>query len=255
MLGNLWRKLSTYSSRSGPPKRKPSRPARFRPTLEALEDRTLPTLTVTCPQLGVFQAGQQGQFSNTYVAGATRPTTYRNESPPLEITGLPTGTQSLAVVCEDMNSVRSLNGVLGSTGQFAPAPGFIHWCAYNISAAGVLATGGIAANIKKEASPFGSSGLQQGLNGNGHLDRQDGLTTSQIQERGGVGYLGPAPPDGKTHTYVFKVYALDTRLSFPTPPTWKEVENAMGLNGVGPYRVVPGGEAQLTATFTDPLVP
>jgi Raf kinase inhibitor-like YbhB/YbcL family protein len=255
MLGNLWRKLSTSSSRSSPPKGKPSRPASFRPTVEALEDRTLPAISLTCPALGVTQAGQVGVFSDQFVAGATRPATYRNQSPPLRITDLPTGTVSLAVVCEDLNSVRSVNGVLGSGGQFTSAPGFIHWVAYNINPAAVLRTGELATNIPKEAAPYGSEGLHQGLNGNGDLDRQDGLNTQQIQARGGIGYLGPAPPDGKTHTYEFQVYALDTRLSFPTPPTWTEVQNAMGLNGVGPYRIVAGGIATFTATFLDPLVP
>ena len=31
---------------------------------------------------------------------------------------------------------------------------------------------------------------------------------------GEVGYGGPAPPD-KRHTYVFKLYALDSKLDLP----------------------------------------
>ena len=43
---------------------------------------------------------------------------------------------------------------------------------------------------------------------------------------GEVGYGGPAPPD-KRHTYVFKLYALDTKLDLPDKSTKAAVEKAM----------------------------
>ena len=43
---------------------------------------------------------------------------------------------------------------------------------------------------------------------------------------GEVGYGGPAPPD-KRHTYVFKLYALDTTLILPDKSTKADVEKAM----------------------------
>jgi len=43
---------------------------------------------------------------------------------------------------------------------------------------------------------------------------------------GEVGYGGPAPPD-KRHTYVFKLYALDTKLELPEGSTKADVEKAM----------------------------
>jgi len=43
---------------------------------------------------------------------------------------------------------------------------------------------------------------------------------------GEVGYGGPAPPD-KRHTYVFKLYALDTKLDLPDKSTKADVEKAM----------------------------
>ena len=43
---------------------------------------------------------------------------------------------------------------------------------------------------------------------------------------GKVGYGGPAPPD-KRHTYVFKLYALDSKLDLPEGSTKSELENAM----------------------------
>ena len=43
---------------------------------------------------------------------------------------------------------------------------------------------------------------------------------------GEVGYGGPAPPD-KRHTYIFKLYALDSKLDLPEGSTKSELENAM----------------------------
>jgi len=43
---------------------------------------------------------------------------------------------------------------------------------------------------------------------------------------GELGYGGPAPPD-KRHTYIFKLYALDTELNLQKGATKEQVENAM----------------------------
>ena len=43
---------------------------------------------------------------------------------------------------------------------------------------------------------------------------------------GEVGYGGPAPPD-KRHTYVFKLYALDSMLDLSKESTKADVEKAM----------------------------
>ncbi|HWP78557.1 MAG TPA: YbhB/YbcL family Raf kinase inhibitor-like protein [Candidatus Nitrosotenuis sp.] len=43
---------------------------------------------------------------------------------------------------------------------------------------------------------------------------------------GEIGYGGPAPPD-KRHTYIFKLYALNSKLSLPNGATKKQVEDAM----------------------------
>ena len=50
---------------------------------------------------------------------------------------------------------------------------------------------------------------------------KDGMT-----DFGEVGYGGPAPPD-KRHTYVFKLYALDSELDLPDKSTKADVEKAM----------------------------
>ena len=51
-------------------------------------------------------------------------------------------------------------------------------------------------------------------------------STEGMTDFGEVGYGGPAPPD-KRHTYVFKLYALDTKLDLPDKSTKSDVENAM----------------------------
>lgn len=43
---------------------------------------------------------------------------------------------------------------------------------------------------------------------------------------GEVGYGGPAPPD-KMHTYIFKLYALDTKLDLQKGATKEQLEEAM----------------------------
>ena len=43
---------------------------------------------------------------------------------------------------------------------------------------------------------------------------------------GEIGYGGPAPPD-KRHTYVFKLYALDSKLDLPKGSSKAEIEQAM----------------------------
>ena len=57
---------------------------------------------------------------------------------------------------------------------------------------------------------------------------------------GEIGYGGPAPPD-KEHTYIFKLFALDTVLSLDKGSTKKEVENSIQGHIVD--------EAKLTGTY------
>ena len=68
-----------------------------------------------------------------------------------------------------------------------------------------------------------------------HDDGADGMT-----DFGEVGYGGPAPPD-KRHTYVFKLYALDTGLDLPGKSTKADVEKAMKGHIIA--------EAKLTGTY------
>ena len=54
----------------------------------------------------------------------------------------------------------------------------------------------------------------------------ENLMKEGMTDFGEVGYGGPAPPD-KRHTYVFKLYALDSELDLPGKSTKADVEKAM----------------------------
>jgi Raf kinase inhibitor-like YbhB/YbcL family protein len=58
---------------------------------------------------------------------------------------------------------------------------------------------------------------------------------------GEIGYGGPAPPNGR-HTYIFKVYALDTTLDLKEGYSKQDLEQAMHGHILA--------EAKLTGTFT-----
>jgi Raf kinase inhibitor-like YbhB/YbcL family protein len=94
-------------------------------------------------------------------------------SPPLEWKDPPAGTQSFTLICDDPD---------------APGGTFTHWLIYNIPTSIVLLP---------EAFPSLKSlpnGTKQGIN-----------------DFGGTGYRGPAPPSG-IHRYYFKIYALSSPL-------------------------------------------
>ena len=75
---------------------------------------------------------------------------------------------------------------------------WVHWVAWNII----------------------SSTHEQGMDLTS-FEANEGMT-----DFGEVGYGGPAPPD-KRHTYVFKLYALDSKLELAAESTKADVEKAM----------------------------
>ena len=121
--------------------------------------------------------------SPAFATGAPIPKEYTQQgsdmSPPLEITNIPKGTQSLVLVCVDPDA----------PDPEAPKLTFVHWVAYNLPAQDLsIPEGADLENL--------FPGSCEGVNG-----------------RGTVGYIGPKPPIG-THRYFFKVFAVDTVLSF-----------------------------------------
>lgn len=124
-------------------------------------------------------------------------------SPPLQWSGAPPQTKSFAIICEDPD---------------APSGTFTHWVIFNLPAT----TTSLPENVAKTGSlPDGS---KQGQNSFGN-----------------TGYNGPAPPPGKTHHYIFTVYALDATLTLNAGVSENDLESA-----------IPGhqlAQGQLTGTY------
>ena len=71
--------------------------------------------------------------------------------------------------------------------------------------------------------------------------KTDDSVTEGKNDFGEIGYGGPAPPDGR-HTYIFKLYELDTDLDLKEGFSKQELEDAMKGHILA--------EAKLTGTFT-----
>ena len=113
----------------------------------------------------------------------------RDVSPPLQWSGLPPGTKSLALVVEDPDA----------PDPAAPKRIWVHWVVYDLPPA--------AAGLTAGASP---RGLPEGA----HEGKNDWHQ---------VGYGGPCPPVGR-HRYFHRLYALDTVLGDAGPLTKAALE-------------------------------
>jgi len=118
-----------------------------------------------------------------------------NEEPPLLISGIPDEAKSLALIMDDPDAMEAVGKV------------WVHWVVWHI--------------IPDE---------NDSIIGTRHDKIEDLCMESNYNEGmtdfGEVGYGGPAPPD-KRHTYVFKLYALDSELDIPFKSTKADVEKAM----------------------------
>ncbi len=101
-------------------------------------------------------------------------------SPDLKWSGVPSGTQSLTLICDDPD---------------APVGTWVHWVLFNIPADATALPAGVPADAT--------------LKNGAHHGRNDFRK---------LGYGGPCPPGG-THRYYFKLYALDTVLNLESGST------------------------------------
>ena len=110
-------------------------------------------------------------------------------SPAITWSGVPANCKSLVLICDDSDASFKI---------------WVHWLIYNI--------------------PVSLTGFKEGV------------TIAELKEQGAIagrndfgklGYGGPCPPQGKPHRYNFKLYALDTTLSFEQEVTKKELVIAM----------------------------
>lgn len=115
-----------------------------------------------------------------------------NVNPPLSISGIPEGTESLVLVMDDPDIPQVFKDARG-------IDKFDHWVIYNLPA-------------DTTDIPAGSV-----LGQVGHNSRDE------------ASYTGPCPPteyEPTTHRYVFRLYALSGQLNFIKAPTLDEVEEA-----------------------------
>ncbi|MGA7750485.1 MAG: YbhB/YbcL family Raf kinase inhibitor-like protein [Gallionella sp.] len=126
-----------------------------------------------------------------------------NVSPPLEWTGVPAGTKSMALIVDDPDA----------PDPEAPRTTWVHWVLYNIPPD----TKGLHESVAAEGLP---PGTLQGIN-DWHRN----------------GYGGPCPPIGK-HRYFFKLYALDVLLTDLINPAKPVLVKAMRGHIIGQAELV-----------------
>lgn len=134
--------------------------------------------------------------SPAFAAHAEIPASYTCDgpdlSPPLVWSGVPEGTQSLALIIDDPDA----------PDPRAPKLTWVHWVLYNI--------------------PPQAPGLPEGAATN-HLPPGTCVGENDWKRRD---YGGPCPPIGR-HRYFHKLYALNQILPQLTHPTKLELERAM----------------------------
>jgi len=132
--------------------------------------------------------------SAAFREGAAIPAKYTCDgvdvSPALTWSGAPAGTRSFALIADDPD---------------APAGTWVHWVLYNLPAD----VSELPENIAKVES-LDLGGARQGRN-----------------DFRRPGYGGPCPPPGPAHRYLFKLYAVDSRLQLKAGAQKKDVEAAM----------------------------
>ena len=121
-----------------------------------------------------------------------------NTNPPLTISGIPKGTKSLTLIMDDPDAMEPAGKV------------WVHWVLCNWSSTKTEIDEGFRLQMYKILMAKKDIGIVEGRN--------------DFHE---IGYGGPAPPD-KRHTYVFKLYALDSVLGdLGVDSTKADVEKAM----------------------------
>ncbi len=152
--------------------------------------------------------------SSAFGEGQRIPKKYTGEgedvSPPLAWSGVPAGTQELALIVDDPD---------------APTPQpWVHWVLYKIPAD----CKALPEGVKKVLRPDEPAGALQGKN-----SWPSGQT---------IGYRGPMPPPGHgVHHYRFHLYALDKKLEVEPGLTKDELLAAMKGHILG--------EGELTGTY------
>lgn len=132
--------------------------------------------------------------STTFEDGEKIPSKYtcdgQDVSPPLKIEDVPNDATSLVLIVDDPD---------------APIGVFDHWLIWNI--------------------PADTKELPEGLSQKEELKELGGASQGK-NDFGQIGYRGPCPPSG-SHTYRFKLYALDKELDLRPGSKKEAIEEAM----------------------------
>ena len=132
-----------------------------------------------------------------------------NEQPPLLLNPVSDETTAFALIMDDPDAMAAVGKV------------WIHWLFYF--------------NAKNGEYPYDLAQV-----GGAVVTKDDTYVIHGKTDFGEIGYGGPAPPD-KRHTYIFKAYALDTKLDLKEGYSKQELEDAMKGHIIA--------EAKLTGTF------
>lgn len=108
-------------------------------------------------------------------------------SPPLAWEGVPDEARSFVMIVTDPD---------------APGGEFVHWLIYNIRSS----VRELPESVEKSESPAAAGGGLQGRN-----------------DLGDLGYGGPCPPEGESHRYDFRLYALDSLIDVGPDPSRDDV--------------------------------
>ena len=131
--------------------------------------------------------------SEAFAAGGTIPQRYTCDgddiSPALSWSEPPVGTQSLALIFDDVD---------------APLRTWIHWVIFDLRA---------GTRVLPEGVPAEPSVAGLGVHGANSWKR--------------LGYGGPCPPKGDPHRYTFRLYALDTLLALDAGAGRADLDQAM----------------------------
>jgi hypothetical protein len=155
----------------------------------ALVDDSLPVLRL---ESDVIQA--EGTIPQLYTCDGS------DVSPPLSWSEPPTGTQSLALIFDDVD---------------APVGTWVHWVLFNIPA---------QARSLPEVVPAEPAVAGLGEHGSNSW--------------GNLGYGGPCPPKGGPHRYTFRLYALDTTLDLEAGASRADLDRAMEGHILGAGQLV-----------------
>lgn len=152
-------------------------------------------------------AGELVLRSESFAAGEAIPAEHTcddaDRSPALSWDGVPEGTKAFAIVMDDPD---------------ARSGTFTHWLVWNLpGAARALARGVVTQSDLGDGTKQGRNGFEK------------------------TGYGGPCPPEGETHTYRFRLFALGAPLELDAEPDREALVSAAEKKALA--------EAELTGTY------